>query len=57
MTTPTPTRRISTPAYYLGRPAALWQAALASRSTGDQSAQTSSAGTAQCSSPDNKSTR
>jgi hypothetical protein len=35
MTTPapTPTRRASTPAYYLGRPAAFWQAVLASRST------------------------
>jgi hypothetical protein len=27
------TRRISTPAYYLGRPAALWLAALAAMST------------------------
>ena len=31
MTTFTPARRASTPAYYLGRPAALWLAALASR--------------------------
>jgi len=29
MTTHTGTRRVSTPAYYLGRPAALWLAALA----------------------------
>ena len=31
MTTRTPTRRVSTPAYYQGRPAALWLAALAPR--------------------------
>lgn len=31
MTTHTRTRRISTPAYYLGRPAALWLAALTPR--------------------------
>ncbi len=31
MTTRTPTRRVSAPAYYLGRPAALWLAALAQR--------------------------
>ena len=31
MTTLTPARRASTPAYYLGRPAALWLAALAPR--------------------------
>jgi hypothetical protein len=54
MTTPTPTPRVSAPAYYLGRPAALWQTALASRSTADKSARTSSAGTAHRSSPDNK---
>ena len=29
MTTRTRTRRVSAPAYYLGRPAALWLAALA----------------------------
>jgi hypothetical protein len=29
MTTRTRTRRVSTPGYYLGRPAALWLAALA----------------------------
>jgi hypothetical protein len=33
----TPTRRVSTPAYYLGRPAAIWQAALTSRKTTDPS--------------------
>ena len=33
MTTHTRTRRISVPAYYLGRPAALWLAAFAPRST------------------------
>jgi hypothetical protein len=54
MTTPTPARRISTPAYYLGRPAALWQAALASRSTTGKSARASSAGPAHHSCPDNK---
>jgi hypothetical protein len=32
MTTHTCTRRVSAPAYYLGRPAALWLAALAPRS-------------------------
>jgi hypothetical protein len=31
--TDTRTRRVSTPAYYLARPAALWLAALAPRST------------------------
>lgn len=31
MTTSTRTRRVSAPAYYLGRPAALWLAVLASR--------------------------
>jgi hypothetical protein len=31
--THTPTRRVSAPAYYLARPAALWLAALAPRST------------------------
>jgi hypothetical protein len=31
--TRTRTRRVSVPAYYLGRPAALWLAALAPRST------------------------
>ena len=29
----TTTRRVNTPAYYLGRPAALWLAALTPRST------------------------
>jgi hypothetical protein len=33
MTTRTCTRRVSVPAYYLGRPAALWLAALAPAST------------------------
>ena len=33
MTIHTRTRRFSAPAYYLGRPAALWLAALAPRST------------------------
>ena len=33
MTTHTRTRRLNVPAYYLGRPAALWLAALAPRST------------------------
>jgi hypothetical protein len=33
MTTATPARRVSTPAYYLGRPAAFWQAAVTARST------------------------
>jgi hypothetical protein len=33
MTTHTRTRRVSAPAYYLGRPAALWLAALAPAST------------------------
>jgi hypothetical protein len=31
MTTSTRTRRVSSPAYYLGRPAALWLAAYARR--------------------------
>ena len=31
MTTSTRTRRVSSPAYYLGRPAALWLAAFARR--------------------------
>ena len=43
MTTPTPTRRVGAPAYYLGRPAALWQAALASRKTTGPSPQASRA--------------
>jgi hypothetical protein len=33
MTTRTRTRRVSAPAYYLGRPAALWLAALATRTS------------------------
>ena len=33
MNTTTPNRRVSTPAYYLGRPAAFWLAALTARST------------------------
>jgi hypothetical protein len=33
--TPTPARRVSAPAYNLGRPAAFWQAALASPKTTD----------------------
>jgi hypothetical protein len=33
MTTRTRTRRVSAPAYYLGRPATLWLAALARAST------------------------
>jgi hypothetical protein len=51
MTPDTPTRRVSTPAYYLGRPAAFWQAALAARSTAGASARTPSADTAHRSSP------
>jgi len=53
MTTPTPTpaRRVSAPAYYLGRPAAFWQAALASRKTTDPSPQASRASSAHRSSP------
>ena len=37
MTTRTCTRRVSAPAYYLGRPAALWLAALAPPSTDGKS--------------------
>ena len=54
MTTPTPTRRISAPAYYLGRPAALWQAALASRSATGKAANATDTSTAHRSSPGHK---
>ena len=43
MTTDTRTRRFSAPAYYLGRPAALWLAALAPRSTTHKSPRASCA--------------
>jgi GNAT superfamily N-acetyltransferase len=49
-----PTRRVSAPAYYLGRPAALWRAALTSRPAADTSARPSSASTTYYSSPDNE---
>jgi hypothetical protein len=54
MTPNTPTRRVSTPAYYLGRPAAFWQAALASRSTTGTAADAADVSTAHCSSPGDK---
>jgi hypothetical protein len=53
-TTPTPTCRVSTPAYYLGRPAALWQAALASRPTARTAPDASRTNTAPRPSPGNK---
>jgi hypothetical protein len=40
MTTHTRIRRFSAPAYYLGRPAALWLTALAPRSTTHKSPRT-----------------
>ena len=43
MTTQTRTRRASAPAYYLGRPAGLWLAALAPRSTARRSPRASCA--------------
>ena len=43
MTIHTRTRRFSAPAYYLGRPAALWLAALAPRSTTHKSPRASCA--------------
>ena len=45
MTTHTRTRRISAPAYYLGRPAALWLAVFAPRSTTHDSPRASCAST------------
>jgi hypothetical protein len=43
MTTRTCTRRVSAPAYYLGRPATLWLAALAAASTTHKSPRASCA--------------